>query len=102
MKEVQKLSEEPGDVRTDDIRDYIEALLTHERQRKEAEEAKRREELEAARRLADERAEREQKERTLREQAEAALVVRRGDLRSAADRSRNHDLAVVPAIGADR
>ena len=42
----------------DDIEDYIEALLDHERRRKEAEEAKQREELEAARRLAEERAER--------------------------------------------
>ena len=70
LKEVQKLSEEPGDVRIDDIKDYIEALLDHERQRKEAEEAKQRQELEAARRLADERAKSEEKERGLKEQAE--------------------------------
>jgi TIR domain/WD domain, G-beta repeat len=50
LKEVQKLSEEPGDVRTDDIQDYIEALLDHDRHRKRAEEAKQRGELEAARR----------------------------------------------------
>jgi hypothetical protein len=50
LREVQKLSEEPGDVRTDDIKDYIDALLDHDRQRKEAEEAKQRQELEAARR----------------------------------------------------
>ena len=40
----------------DDVKDYIEALLDHDRRRQEAEEAKQREELEAARRLADERA----------------------------------------------
>ena len=50
LKEVQKLSEEPGDVRIDDIKDYIEALLGHDRQRKEGEQAKQRQELEAARR----------------------------------------------------
>jgi hypothetical protein len=37
LKEVQKLSEEPGEVRTDDIQDYIEALMDHDRQRTEAE-----------------------------------------------------------------
>ncbi len=46
LREVQKLSEQPGDVRIDDIKDYIEALLEHDRQRKEAEEAKQRQELE--------------------------------------------------------
>jgi hypothetical protein len=70
LKEVQNLSEEPGDVRTDDIKDYIDVLLDHDRQRREAEEVKRREELEAAHRLADERAQSEEKERGLREQAE--------------------------------
>ena len=38
LREVLKLSEEPGDVRTDDIKDYIDALLDHDRKRKEAEE----------------------------------------------------------------
>jgi hypothetical protein len=70
LREVLKLSEEPGDVRTDDIKDYINALLDHDRKRKEAEEHKRREELQAARRLADERARSADKERGLREQAE--------------------------------
>jgi WD domain, G-beta repeat len=50
LKEVQKLSEEPGDVRIDDIEDYIEALLDHDRQRKKAEEANQQRELEAPRR----------------------------------------------------
>ena len=50
LKEAQELSEEPGDVRIDDIQDYIKALLDHDRQRKEAEETKQREELHAARR----------------------------------------------------
>jgi hypothetical protein len=72
LREVQKLSEEPGDVRTDDIKDYIAALLDHDRQRKEAEEQKRRAELEAARRLGDERARSAEKERGLREQAEGS------------------------------
>ena len=49
LKEVQRLSDEPGDVRIDDIEDYIEALLDHDRQRKEIEEAKQRGELAAAR-----------------------------------------------------
>ena len=72
LREVQKLSEQPGDVRIDDMNDYIEALLDHDRQRKEAEEAKQREELEAARRLADERARSAEKERGLRQQAEGS------------------------------
>jgi hypothetical protein len=50
LKEVQKLSEEPGDVRIDDIKDYIQALLDHDRRRKEAEEAKQRQELERTKR----------------------------------------------------
>jgi hypothetical protein len=79
LREIQKLSEEPGDVRIDDIEDYIGALLDHDRRRKEAEEAKQRQELEAARRLADERAKSEEKERGLREQAE--LSVRRAGQR---------------------
>jgi formylglycine-generating enzyme required for sulfatase activity len=36
LRDVQKLSEEPGDVRTDDIKDYIDALLEYDRNRKEA------------------------------------------------------------------
>ena len=50
LREVQKLAEQPGDVHIDDISDYIDALLNHDRQRKEAEEVKQRQELEAARR----------------------------------------------------
>jgi hypothetical protein len=50
LREVQKLSEQPGDVRIEDIKDYIEALLGHDRRRQEAEKAKQRAELEAARR----------------------------------------------------
>jgi WD40 repeat protein len=73
LKEVQKLSEEPGDVRIDDIQDYVEALLDHDRQRKEAEEARQRADLESARRLADERAKSEEKERSLRKQAERSV-----------------------------
>jgi hypothetical protein len=49
LREVQKLTEQPGDVRIDDIKDYIEALLEHDLQQKEAEQAKLRQELEAAR-----------------------------------------------------
>ncbi len=77
LKEVQKLSEEPGDVRIDDIEDYIAALLDHDRRRKEAEEARRRQELEAARSLADERAKSEKKERGLRKQAERSAKTAR-------------------------
>jgi WD40 repeat protein len=69
LAEAQKLFKQPGDVRIDDIKDYIEALLDHDRQRKEAEEVQQREELEAARRLADERARSAENERGLKELA---------------------------------
>jgi hypothetical protein len=66
------LFEQPGDVVIDDIKDYFDALLDHERLTQEANEAKQRKELEAARRLADERARSAEKERGLRELAEEA------------------------------
>ena len=52
LKEVQKLSDEPGDVRIDDIKDFIDALLDHDQRRLKAEAAKLRAELDAARRRA--------------------------------------------------
>jgi hypothetical protein len=81
LVEARKLCNQPGDVGIDDIKDYIEALLDHDRRRQEKEkeerEALQRKELdlaneraEAARRLADERTSSEEKERGLREQAE--------------------------------
>jgi hypothetical protein len=36
LRDVQQFSEQPGDVRTDDIKDYIDALLDYDRHRKEA------------------------------------------------------------------
>jgi WD40 repeat protein len=60
----------PGDVVTDDIRDYVEALLDHDWKQKDAEDTKQREELKAARRLASERAKSEEIERGLRLDAE--------------------------------
>jgi hypothetical protein len=70
VEAARSLHEHSGDVAIDDVKDYIEALLNNDWQRKEAEEAKQRHELEAARRLADERSKSEEKERGLREQAE--------------------------------
>ena len=106
LREVQKLSEEPGDVRTDDIKDYIDALLDHDRTRKEAKEAEEREELEAARRLADERARSAETERGLRrnadEQKAAALQNESAALTalSHAARPTNPSLAAKLALAA--
>ena len=56
IEAARSLHNQPGDVVIDDVNDYVEALLDHQRCRLEAEEAKQSEELEAARRLAEERA----------------------------------------------
>jgi formylglycine-generating enzyme required for sulfatase activity len=51
LRDVQKLSEEPGDVRIDDIKDYIDALLDHDRHRKEAASARVERQQQKARRV---------------------------------------------------
>jgi hypothetical protein len=110
LKEVQRLSDEPGDVHTDDIKDYIDALLNHDRRRREKEErdreAEQRRELElaneraeAARHLADERARSEETERRLRLEAEEAA--RRADeQRATAIRNETHALAALSRAAA--
>ena len=72
VEAARSLYRQPGDVVIDDVKDYVEALLGHQRRRHKAEEAKQREELEAAQRLAEERAKSEEKERGLREKAEGS------------------------------
>ena len=62
LKEVQKLSDDPGDVRIDDINDYIEALLDHDRQRQEDERQKREADQRKELELEDERAEAAERE----------------------------------------
>jgi TIR domain len=70
VETARSLYEQPGDVVIDDIKDYVGALLEHDRQRQESEDEQRRAELEAAQRLADERAKSEATERQLRQKAE--------------------------------
>jgi hypothetical protein len=81
VEAARSLYEQPGDVVIDDIVDYVEALLAHERRRREDErdalEAKQRKDLvfaneraEAAQRLVEERTKTEARERQLRQQAE--------------------------------
>jgi Novel STAND NTPase 1 len=82
LEAARDLKDQPGDVVIDDIEDYIEALLEHERRRVAAEEANHREELEAAQRLADERAKSEETERRLRLEAEGSA--QKAQLRSRA------------------
>ncbi len=48
VEAARSLYQQPGDVVIDDVKDYVEALLDHERRRQEAEEAKQHAELEAA------------------------------------------------------
>ncbi len=50
VEAARSLYQHPGDVVIDDVKDYVEALLDHERRRQEAEKAKQRAELVAARR----------------------------------------------------
>ena len=82
-QEAGKLYDQPGDVRIDDIKDYIDSLLEREKLRQEKQkrerEADQRKELglaneraEAARHLAGERARSEDKERGLRQRAEGS------------------------------
>ena len=98
LREVQKLSEEPGDVRIDDINDYVEALLEHDRRRQEEgrheREAKQRQEIEraneraeAAQRLANERARSEGAERQLRLEAEESAKLADVSAKKARQRS---------------
>jgi WD40 repeat protein len=110
LKEVQKLSEEPGDVRTDDITDYIEALLRHDQRRQEKEkqdrEAEQRRELElaneraeAARIFAEERVRSEETAQRLRQRAEDAA--RHADKqRAAALNNETHALAALSRAAA--
>jgi hypothetical protein len=51
VEAARSLYQQPGDVVIDEVKDYVEALLDHERQRREAGEAKQHKELEAAQRL---------------------------------------------------
>jgi ribosomal protein S7 len=66
LAEAQKLFKQPGDVRLDDIEDYIEALLEHDRQRQDAEQAKERGELENQQRIAEAEIERKSARRLRR------------------------------------
>ncbi len=72
VEAARSLYRQPGDVVIDEVKDYVEALLDHERRRQEAEEAKQRAELEAARRLAEERSTSAETERQLRLNAQAS------------------------------
>jgi hypothetical protein len=91
VEAARSLCDEPGDVVIDDIKDYIDALLDHDRQQKEAEEQKRHDELERAKERAESAQRLAEALRKAKEAAEdasreaAARAAVEADLRAAAE-----------------
>ena len=108
VEAARSLHEQPGDVVIDDIEDYIEALLDHQRRRLEAEETRQREELENERRLREAaealaRAEKKQREEAqqLQLNALAGLLASQAVLLAQGRRAQS-DLPALLALQAHR